>query len=86
MVACFCCSALGYIVGSGVSSLVHSFFKQSDSWRWALRVSYIILNPPSLNPTLVQAVGMRSAVVCTLNYNYCKNSVCFTQVLIASRV
>lgn len=31
-------SALGYIVGSEVSALVHKFFNQSDSWRWALRV------------------------------------------------
>lgn len=31
-------SALGYIVGSEVSALVHQLFKVSASWRWALRV------------------------------------------------
>ena len=30
--------ALGYIVGSQVSSLVNRFAGQADSWRWALRV------------------------------------------------
>ena len=38
--------AMGYMVGSEVSSLVHKFGHQAVSWRWALRVS-----PPSLPPS-----------------------------------
>ena len=47
-------SSLGYIVGSGVSTLVFTSFKQADSWRWALRVS-------SLHKLTL--VGMTNAMV-----------------------
>ena len=40
-------SALGYILGSRVSLLVHSINHQPGSWQWALRVSH---TPPPLVP------------------------------------
>ena len=36
-------SALGYVVGSSVSSLVHAHTHSPRSWQWALRVSPSIL-------------------------------------------
>ena len=39
----FYCSALGYMIGSEVSALVHDLAHVNDSWRWALRVNACLL-------------------------------------------
>lgn len=47
-------SALGYILGSRVSKLVHSITHKPGSWQWALRVSHTL--SLSLSPLLMLAL------------------------------